>query len=291
MRKSEPAFAAGWRSPITVITLALLVFTALVLGNGCASTPARYDPVLSRSGHIPDSSIGPLGNRLAYIPEPIPGHRLSLTQKILATAYSQYGKAYRFGGVSPETGFDCSGLAQWTFGQHGVKLPRTPGDLLKYGAPVNRGEIRPGDLLIYSDRWLHVGIYAGKGIFIHSPRTGYNITEDQAFSAYHSPRLIGIRRVIDDPDAAPLPPDLKEKIIKSALAASRDPGRAKAAAAANQPPSQISGYYRVKPGDTIWNLARSFGVSPQTLLQLNNLNRHHTLQVGQKLVIPPASGR
>lgn len=141
-----------------------------------------------------------------------------LTQKILGTAYTQWGKPYRFGGNSPQTGFDCAGFVQWVYGQHGIKLPRMSTEQMRLGTPVTRADLKPGDLVFYYEwRNVHVGIYAGNGKFIDSPRTGFRIGEMEAFDAYHAACFMGGRRLIKDPDPQPLEANLRGAIIAKAL--------------------------------------------------------------------------
>lgn len=90
---------------------------------------------------------------------------------------SQYiGVPYVWGGTSP-SGFDCSGLVQYVYGQLGISLPRTSEEQVGSGSPVT-GSLQPGDLLFFepgADGPGHVGIYAGDGTFIEAPHTGLNV--------------------------------------------------------------------------------------------------------------------
>lgn len=70
--------------------------------------------------------------------------------------------------------FDCSGLMQWGFKQAGINLGRTTYDQVKNGQAVSRDNIKPGDLVFYSDL-NHVGMYVGDGKWLESPRTGSQV--------------------------------------------------------------------------------------------------------------------
>ena len=83
---------------------------------------------------------------------------------------SQLGKKYCYGGSSPSTGFDCSGLMQWGFKQGGVSIGRTTYDQARNGVGVSVKNAQPGDLLLYSDK-SHVGMYIGNGQWIESPNS------------------------------------------------------------------------------------------------------------------------
>jgi len=102
----------------------------------------------------------------------------AMAQAVVDLAHSQLGVPYRFGGASPHTGFDCSGLVFWIFGQLGRNLPRGSTSQLAAGTTIARNNLRPGDLVFFLDPAIlttgasHVGIYIGGGYMIHSPRPG-----------------------------------------------------------------------------------------------------------------------
>ncbi|WP_459934765.1 C40 family peptidase [Fundidesulfovibrio butyratiphilus] len=130
---------------------------------------------------------------------PGPQRRQVYKESVLETARQQIGVPYRSGGESPREGFDCSGLVQWTYARHGVKLPRRTEDQLKAGRPVSKSDLIPGDLVFFNvsrKRWgLHVGIYSGKGRFIHSPTPGSRVREESLDIRYWVRTYIGARRV------------------------------------------------------------------------------------------------
>ena len=84
---------------------------------------------------------------------------------------SQLGVPYHWGGESPSTGFDCSGLVVWAYRQVGVELPHYTGSQHAMGTPVSRDQLEAGDLVFF-DGDGHVGIYIGGGEYVHSPHTG-----------------------------------------------------------------------------------------------------------------------
>jgi cell wall-associated NlpC family hydrolase len=122
---------------------------------------------------------------------------------VMDTVRAQLGVPYRNGGDTPRVGFDCSGLVQWSFAQHGIPLPRRTEDQLKAGRPVSKGELAPGDLVFFnvtSKRWgLHVGVYSGQGRFIHAPTAGSRVREESLFERYWVRTYIGARRVLEGP--------------------------------------------------------------------------------------------
>jgi len=115
----------------------------------------------------------------------------------------QMGKPYRWGGTSPNTGFDCSGLIYYAYKDVvRIKMPRTANEMyhLRDAAPVKRSELESGDLVFFriNNRGTadHVGVYLGGGKFIQSPRTGEEIRISQLDNDYWQNHYIGARRVV-----------------------------------------------------------------------------------------------
>lgn len=92
--------------------------------------------------------------------------------KVIDTAKSYLGTAYVYGGSSPSTGFDCSGLTQYAFSRAGISIPRVSREQAAHGVSVPRSQLRISDLVAFNSPVTHVGIYVGNGRFIHSPKTG-----------------------------------------------------------------------------------------------------------------------
>ncbi|NJP50088.1 C40 family peptidase [Streptomyces sp. SBST2-5] len=121
-------------------------------------------------------------------------------EDIVETLRSALGVQYAWGGSSPNTGFDCSGLVYWAFGKHGITLPRTTYNMINVGASVPVNKLRPGDLVFFdTDRSRkgpdHVGVYIGGGKFIHSARTGQPVKISSLADGYYMDRWMGGRRV------------------------------------------------------------------------------------------------
>jgi len=121
-------------------------------------------------------------------------------RSVLERALSLLGVPYRWGGTSPEHGFDCSGLVKYVFSTAlGIELPRVSRDQAQGGQLVERGALVPGDLVFFRVRRSravnHVGIYLGDGRFIHAPRTGRDVTVS-TLSGYWSQRFARARRVL-----------------------------------------------------------------------------------------------
>ena len=104
---------------------------------------------------------------------PAPAPVSSAAETAVSVAKQSVGLAYRFGGTSPTTGFDCSGLVQYAYGKVGVDLPRTSSAMRSAGYAVS--EPRVGDLVLFNS-YGHVAMYAGDGKIIDSPRTGESVS-------------------------------------------------------------------------------------------------------------------
>ncbi len=93
-------------------------------------------------------------------------------------ALTMVGKPYHYGGNNPNTGFDCSGLVQWSYGQTGVRLPHGTDYLRRHSRPISLSTVRRGDLLFFyglGKSSAHVAIYIGEDRFVHAPSTGKNV--------------------------------------------------------------------------------------------------------------------
>ena len=120
-------------------------------------------------------------------------------QTLLKRGLALLGTPYRWGGSSPEAGFDCSGLVGYVFRTAlGIELPRISRDMARDGEQVERTSLVPGDLVFFGRRGKrvdHVGIYIGEGRFLHAPRTGRDVTVSQLDTGYWAHRFLQARRV------------------------------------------------------------------------------------------------
>lgn len=123
---------------------------------------------------------------------------------VVETAIALIGSPYSWGGTA-ENGFDCSGLIQYAYGRHGIRLPRTSRAqaLLGTAVPVRNDSLQPGDILAFAARAggavTHVGMYVGEGKFIHSSTTGVRLSRldlSDPDGAYWIPKWVGTRRVL-----------------------------------------------------------------------------------------------
>jgi cell wall-associated NlpC family hydrolase len=107
---------------------------------------------------------------------------------ISRTALSAVGTRYAHGGTSPAKGFDCSGLVCWAYAKNGITLPRTADEQSEVGDSIDREDLLPGDIVVFSSFWsgTHTGIYTGQGKFVHSPRPGKRVRVESLDSDYWS---------------------------------------------------------------------------------------------------------
>lgn len=112
-------------------------------------------------------------------------------------ALTQLGKPYRFGSADPDKGFDCSGLVHYSYAAAGVNVPRSTELLYRSSRKVSRGDLRRGDLVFFNvegKNTSHVGIYLGKGEFVHAPSSGGRVRRESLDDAYWRKHLAGLRR-------------------------------------------------------------------------------------------------
>jgi len=120
--------------------------------------------------------------------------------KVITVAKQMIGKPYRYGGQTP-LGFDCSGLVNYVFREAlGRSVPRTSKALFDYTKPIPLGYERPADLLFFRVNGAtisHVGIYLGKGKFIHAAVTDKKVRVSNGNKKYWRQRFAGVRRIIE----------------------------------------------------------------------------------------------
>lgn len=112
------------------------------------------------------------------------------------------GTPYRYGGNTPEGGFDCSGLVNYVYRDMlDLRLPRTTRDLFAWQGPrIAPEQLAAGDLVFFGSGGsvTHVGIYVGEGRFVHAPSTGGTVRLDHMDGAYWRDRYTGSRRILGE---------------------------------------------------------------------------------------------
>ena len=119
---------------------------------------------------------------------------------VLMRAISLVGTPYRYGGNTPDGGFDCSGLVNYVFRDMlDLQLPRTSRDLAAVQGPrLDPERLAPADLVFFggNDNVRHVGIYVGEGRFVHAPSTGGTVRLDHLDGPYWRDHYSGAKRVL-----------------------------------------------------------------------------------------------
>lgn len=120
-------------------------------------------------------------------------------QEVLMNAFSLTGIKYKYGGKSPETGFDCSGFVRYVFrNAANLTLPPTARAISQIGKTVKKDELQPGDLVFFNtlkSAFSHVGIYVGDNKFIHAPSTGKVVRVESMQDGYWARRFNGAQRL------------------------------------------------------------------------------------------------
>ena len=162
-----PGHAAG-RSRSRLLALALCLSIAAVPAAGADAPPSDK----------PESHVG---------------------AELVLRTLSLLGVNYRFGGNSPETGLDCSGLVRHVFREAvGLVLPRRAEEISNRGERIEPTQLKPGDLVFFNTlrrAFSHVGVYIGNNQFVHAPSSGGSVRIERMDQAYWSRRFDGARRI------------------------------------------------------------------------------------------------
>jgi cell wall-associated NlpC family hydrolase len=197
----------------------------------------RYQPQLERARELLDQA-GRHGDR--------PGHDAGDALDVAGTgdalqasphateaiqeARHYLGTPYQWGGSSPSTGFDCSGLIQYAYAKAGVRIPRTT--YTQFDAPngqhIDRKDLLPGDVVFFrsaSGDVHHEGLYLGDGRFLHAPHTGDVVKVSKLSEPYYAKEFAGGRRfaragrAFAEATAARRPEGAPERSVRAAMAA------------------------------------------------------------------------
>jgi cell wall-associated NlpC family hydrolase len=167
---------------VLVRTLLPALAAALLFASACASSRGIPPPQPGAAG-----PGGAVGTRTGS----------TLGASAASVALSLLGSPYRNGGTDP-TGFDCSGLVQYVFGQAGLALPRSVREQMRLGTPVDDDVVEAGDLLFFAidGRTVsHVAIAVGPDGFVHAPSARGVVREERLSAGYWRRRFSGARRL------------------------------------------------------------------------------------------------
>ena len=118
-------------------------------------------------------------------------------QGVTMYALGLVGTPYRYGGNTPESGFDCSGLIGHVYQvQAGVAAPRTVAALQAWGRPISPSVLRAGDLVLFGNGGppTHAGIFVGDARFVHAPSRGGTVRLDRLDAPHWARQQISYRR-------------------------------------------------------------------------------------------------
>lgn len=140
----------------------------------------------------------------AYVPtsprEIIDEERLAEASGLLIAkmARAMLGIAYRYGGDSPVTGFDCSGLVYYSYTENGISVPRTSQDQFRAARKIPLRDATAGDLIFFQDqaKLSHVGIYLGDDLFVHAPSSGREVSIASLSAPYYRRHLVAVGRLL-----------------------------------------------------------------------------------------------
>ncbi|GAA7759966.1 MAG: peptidoglycan endopeptidase [Burkholderiaceae bacterium] len=171
-----------FHSPSRRLSLSALCAAALLLAACAGGPPARQGASLPRTPGKP-------------IVDPSAG-----LEEVSIQAMSLVGTPYRYGGNTPDSGFDCSGLVRYVVQRAAsVNLPRTTEQMGQRGTALDRRDVASGDLVFFNTTGRansHVGIYVGQNRFVHAPATGGTVRLEDMTKSYWASRYNGARRVV-----------------------------------------------------------------------------------------------
>lgn len=221
------SYESGRTAPVPSFMLRIWVPVAVVsLLAACSSVPPQTASRSSGMTIKTPRAFPPPANFPKFVDHSVGQEEISIQ------AMSLVGVPYRWGGNTPASGFDCSGLVRYVMDRAAdVNLPRTTADMSSRGVSIEPDQIAPGDLIFFNTTGRphsHVGIYVGKLRFVNAPSTGGTVRLDYLTNPYWAKRFDGIRRVAP-PRAKPTPFDAPT------YEARRDESRTVATAAVSAP--------------------------------------------------------
>lgn len=188
----QPVARCSLSLPLPQVARWVLLFSAIALLAACASGPQRRQPTYKTS-HSALADLPPRAPSAASAGE---------ANDILFRAIGLVGTPYRWGGNTPAGGFDCSGLIDYIYRTAtGIKLPRTSHDMAAMDARKVRKmtQLASGDLVFFDigGAISHVGVYVGKGRFVHAPNSGGTVRLDDIDGPYWGDHFAYGKRVLD----------------------------------------------------------------------------------------------
>jgi cell wall-associated NlpC family hydrolase len=171
-----------------------LIGIAVLACSACASAPQTSAPVVEAvRAPITQPPVDTPGAQAVADD----GAREHSAARAARHAEAMLGTRYRYGGSSPSTGFDCSGLIQYSYKKAGVSVPRSTAEQRRAARIVHVSALRPGDIVFFDQEGKknsHAGMYLGGLEFIHAPSSGKRVRKDRIDSPYWRKHLSEVRR-------------------------------------------------------------------------------------------------
>lgn len=186
---ARPFHPRAWLRPLAVAAVLMLL-------AACGSAPHKPSSSQRRN---PASAV-PIAKNLSWSTKPADAPPADAANDVLFRAIGLVGTPYRWGGNTPQGGFDCSGLINYIYlTSTGLRLPRTSAEMAALDKPkVDETELSSGDLVFFGRGHItHVGVYVGKGRFVHAPNSGGTVRLDDLDGAYWKENFAYGRRVLN----------------------------------------------------------------------------------------------
>lgn len=174
---TEPSSALGDVQPVSTSSVQSQAADGFAqIAQGKADPSDTFDSLISTLKSAGQTVPG--ANALPSVD--IPGNS-KIERQAAALVQKYIGVKYTWGGASPDSGFDCSGLVQYVYRSLGVNIPRTTYEQWDKGNPVDQGDLQPGDEVFFTGsdpqngKPGHEGLYVGNGMFIEAPHTGTSV--------------------------------------------------------------------------------------------------------------------
>lgn len=181
--------AAHYPDSPAAAPIAVLALLSLALA-GCGRDDVRPTPARAQPARVEAPT------RWGSVPPADPAR----ANAVLMRAISLVGTPYRYGGSTPEGGFDCSGLVNYVYRDMlDLRLPRSSRELAAWQGPrIDPGRLTTADLVFFGSGGSvsHVGIYVGEGRFVHAPTTGGTVRLDRLDGPYWRDHYSGAKRVL-----------------------------------------------------------------------------------------------
>jgi cell wall-associated NlpC family hydrolase len=174
----------------------LVAVAALAIAPGTSSPVAVVEEVAAGivEPRTEPSAPPPRNPELLALRGLLPAPKPTKAERAALFALEAVGIPYRYGGESPHSGFDCSGLVRWAYGRAGLDVPHNSFALYGVGRRIAKTRLETGDVLFFEGLG-HVGLYLGAGQMVHAPYTGKRVEVIRLDQTNYGRRLIGARRL------------------------------------------------------------------------------------------------